>query len=734
MKEVEIKKSEAQPPSESGSYNDLNPSGEILARLGSYLAGRYKKIKGLQEYSDWMAEKGRAFNAYHMVPRPRGLPFEGAANLASPFPRIGVDSFHANVMASLFVDKTRMSVVPVLVKKESANTAKKACDFMTYVVNHEADLYTAVDSADLRAQIFGIGYLEPHYLKEIAFDTIEVTETKKVPVMDQMTGEIRYEEKTEKKKQKKKRTKFDGVKVDSIPVECLRMSPFVMSIEEAVRADVLFKDFQINYWEVKERAKEKDGKTYYRKDGVDKMNPGVVGKITANLNHIEQQRAAYDGFYLEDLFKGETVELVQGYLWYDIDGDGTKEEITVVFHPDSEAVLRVSLTPCRIVEIVPRPIDGRFMGEGIPKITMRLDEEWETFHNTRANAGQWENSFFGFYRAGGRFNPQIITIKPNHFYPVDDPREVVFPQTQRVGSSYFQEEQILFNIFERILALDENFQGVSSRKAKSATETLNVSQRSSIRFGNPFHRIVGSINRLLGHIWELSKECSPEDKEYYTVGNDGAPIFDKMSKYDYSASLKFSPAVQSVFDKQNRRDSLLMAYRLFLVNPIVQAHPASIYDLSQKTLDELEVGVSLPKPPQAKTLSPYEEHELFKAGEDPEPEPGEDVDHHYKTHLAQLNANDISEWDPESVKKLVLHLDKTKILKMTLDSANLNQSGMAQHGMMPQPGVTSNKNPTQSFNTMKVGETGNSMKANLQNGQKGVQNVEENVSQFMGPL
>ena len=736
MIELDVKKQEALPPMDIGSKYVVNMSEDKMYELGAFLQMRFKRLKGFLERSEWERDKAFCFNAYHMVPKDRPLPFPGAANLSCPFDRIGVDSFHANVMASLFADRNRMKVVPDLIQKDFASSAKKAADYMRYVMNYEADAYMAFDDADKKAQMYGVGYLEPIYIKEEIYETVDVKDKKVITELNPQTGMPETREEEVVRKEKKKRTVFDGTRIISIPIESIFLSPFMKSIEQAVREDVVFKTFTILFSDVVERSKGRDGKTaLYKKSQVEKIKSQVYQKASKQLSELEQSRAAMDGFYYDLICGQEQVELAQAYLWYDVDGDDIKEEISVTFHPESGTVLRISLTKCRIIEIVPRPVDERFYGEGIPKVCRWISEEWENFHNTRSNAGQWENTTFGFYRAGGRFNPQTITIQPGRFYAVDDPREVTFAQPPRVGSSYFQEEQMLLNYFERIFALDENIQGVTSRRNRTATETLNVSSRSSIRFSNPFNRIVTQVNKLINHVWELQRECAPEDKEFYVVGSDGAWIYDKMDKYEYSAGIRFSIQVSSVFDQQLVRDTALLAYRLLLVNPFVQQHPAAMYDLTQQTIDSLGIQLTVPKPDEAKTLSPFEEHEMMQRGDYPEPKVGEDVDHHLQVHMRLLNSPSIAEWPPETVKELIIHIDKTKILKATLEAANLNQSGrFTGNPMMGQPSLTANRNPTQKFNTMKVGENTASSMQNVKNGmqQQGGSGAEQALQGIMG--
>lgn len=738
MLETRVEKQESLPPFDVGSRNDLNPSNETLQKLGDYLKDRLKKLKTIRENSDWEKEKAAAFNVYHLRPRPRPLPFTGAANFTCPLPRIGIDSFHANVMASLFANGTQMSIKPSVINKEMANTAKKAAQYMTFVMNHECDSYLTIDDSDRKCHMFGVSYIEPYYEKEEIWETVEIKESKRVPTVDPMTGQVRFQEKKSTRTEKKKKTVFDGTKIRSLPVDSIFRSPF-LSFEEALRQDSVHKVFPMKYSALKDRTKSYDDRpAYYKRDQVAKISKSIVEKSIKIPNDLEQARADLDGFWIGQVQDDESVEMAEAYLWYDIDGDDIKEQIRATYHPVTGAVVRVVLGKCRIVDFNPRPLDERGYGEGICHILETICDEWENFHNSRSNAGQWENTTFGFYRAGGRFNPQQITIQPGHFYPVDDPREVQFAQVPRVGNSYFQEEMLIQTYFEKILALDENFQGVSSRSKQTATESMTVSNRASIRFGNPFNRIVSQINKLLNHIWDLNRECAPEDKEFYILGEEGGPVFEKMSRGDYSDKFKFETEVQSVFDKQTARDTWMLAYRLFISNPFFMQHPEKLWEITQKTADNLNLDVDIPKPIQAKTTSPYEKIEIIKNGGDIEPELGEDMDHNLKVIERQLEADDLKDWDDEAIKNLVLLRDKIKMTQITLQSANLNQSGQFSGSpMAPQPPVTSNKNPTQMFNTMKVGEGQNSMKKNLRNGQaqpQGGNNVPPNLDAVTGPI
>jgi hypothetical protein len=138
-----------------------------------------------------------------------------------------------------------------------------------------------------------------------------------------------------------------------------------------------------------------------------------------------------------------------------------------------------------------------------------------------------------------------------------------------------------------------------------------------------------------------------------------------------------------------------------------------------------KVGCDLPllKPVQATAISPFLEHDLIREGKTVEPVEGEDVEEHLTAHQAFIDTEEFKEWPTWAQQALLLHYDKTQILKQTLASANLNSSGifegMPGGGMASQPGMTATRNPTQAFNNLRVEETPKSMQQNTANGFRG---------------
>ena len=150
-------------------------------------------------------------------------------------------------------------------------------------------------------------------------------------------------------------------------------------------------------------------------------------------------------------------------------------------------------------------------------------------------------------------------------------------------------------------------------------------------------------------------------------------------------------------------------------------HPAAFYELTKQTMKAVGLEINIPKPEQAKTKSPFVEHDMIMAGKLVEPVIGEDLDEHLAAHEALIKSDEFKAWSEEAQMALILHRDKTMAQKSLLESANLNQSGIfpgaGPMGAEGTPAMTATRNPSQTFNNLKVGESGKSQKQNVQNSQ-----------------
>lgn len=716
---VEIQSVENNPEQFADSAT-IKVSDDKLRELATKAKARLDDLKSQRIQSKWEEERLKDFDAYHLVPPKKPLPYAGYPNLACPLPRIGVDTFHANVLFTFGGQEGVFQVLPDFLSRSHMDVAKRAADFMTYVLNYEAGLYPALDKADMDAEKYDSGYIKARYVIETAYETRIVSSETVVPDINAETKEVRRKTITKKKKERVKKTIFDGVRYERIDPTMIFASPLIEEVEDAVKKDFLFEvgNYNMRFLNENAIAPEAGQDAYFSKSKVDEIK---AGRRTEIVSRLERNKQSYDGFQVDREIELSPVELAEAHFMEDINDDGIAEKVALVFDAASGVPLRLSYATCRIVKLNPRPVDGRWQGESIRKASSAIVLEWEAIHNQRVAKGQWSNLPFFFYKAGGRFNPQTLTIMPGKGYPLDDPGSVIFPQPPPPDMSYYNEEKMLLDYFDRILALGDVIQGVQGGRDNTATNTIQSAQRAGIRLSTPLNRIRISLEKLLAHTWDLYRQCAPEVKEFRVAGvGDGTPIFNKMTTSDYATQQSFKLNMATMYDVQILRDSALLNYRTFIGNPMIMNNPAAFYQLTQDTMDSVGLKIKLPLPDQAKAKSPFEVIDLIQEGQKVEPTVGIDPDEHLTALMAYMQSDEFDDWDTKSRAALMLYYDKVQILKQTLAAGNLNQSGVFEgmNGMAAPatPSFTANRNPTQKFNTLRVGNSPASQRQNLRNG------------------
>lgn len=715
-------------PERSAESLQAKISAERLKEMGTKAKARLDELKNTRLSSKYDDERQKDFDSYHMVPPNKPLPYNGYPNMACPLPRIGTDTFHANVLFTFGGQEGEFKVLPDFLSRSHMDVAKRAADYMTYVLNYESGLYTALDKADMDANKYENGFLKARYVIQEERVTREVTSDVVVPKTDPVTGQVTRTTKRVTKTEKVKQVVFDGVKVERLNPSSVFASPFMESVDDAVNKDYLFEVGHYNMRYLEENTVAPEGHdAFFNKAAVASIRESRRTKVVTRL---EREKQTYDGYQVDAEVDLQPIELAEAHFRTDVDGDGLAEKVALVFDTDSGTPLRVSFAKCRIVKITPRPVDGRWDGESIRKVSSTIVTEWEAIHNQRVAKGQWENLPFFFYKSGGRFNPQTLTLMPGRGYPLDSPSEVNFPAPPAPSPSYFNEEHMLLDYFDRILALGDVIQGLQGKGDASATNTIQSSQRAGIRLSNPINRIGIALEELVGHIWDLNKLCAPLVKEYKVSGvGNGTPIFNKMSRSDYNTQVGFKLNMATMYDVQALQSAAMLNYRTAITNPLIMNDPAAMYDLTHQTFEALGLKLKLQIPDQAKVKSPFEVIDLIEQGKTYDPMPGIDPEEHLTALQAFAESEDFENWNTEQRAALYLYYDKVQVLKHTLQSANLNNAGIFEGMNGPQggipPTVTANRNPTQRFNTTRVSNSPQSMRQNAQQGGQGI-NVIQN--------
>src|SRR5688572_28938936 len=130
MNEIKINSVESLPEYLSESNPIKKISSDRLEKLGKKCLDRLNQLKRDRADSGWEKDKQDDFNYYHMVPPNVPLPYAGYPNLACPLVRIGVDTFHANVLFTFGGQGGRFNVLPDYMSKSHMDIAHRAAEYM----------------------------------------------------------------------------------------------------------------------------------------------------------------------------------------------------------------------------------------------------------------------------------------------------------------------------------------------------------------------------------------------------------------------------------------------------------------------------------------------------------------------------------------------------------------------------------------------------------------------------
>jgi len=677
--------------------------------LSGYIRAAYGEIKSDRTAleSEWADNQNRYESTFAKVSGP----WPGSSDIRPPLSRVVCDTLQATYMNSLFGNKSKVRAYPIGV--DDAPKAAKNEKYMRYVLDQEVEFYDLADkfTTDFLGPT-GNAFLEPRYVLEQEDREEEIVEQVRENPDDPMSP-----------KQEMRRTDtytetiFDGSKVDIIPSEHIYAGPAWENALEAAERDILIKVMPQSFEEIRRKAKGVNPK-YHNVDLLELVpsyqNPSLLTLAKQKTDNISKE-------YLQGRIVIRNSEV---YLWWKIKGD-KEERIIVTMDIESGVIFRVIKGRCRIVHLKAYPVRGRFWGRSPLSIVKPLQKHLDAVVNQRVDAATIANLPHGFYRAGGTFNPQVFSIMPAHMYPVENPGDVAWAPTPRVDSSLYNEEGKVWEYIERLFGLNENQQGVQNRSSTTATEAIEISKRSSVKFGAPFQRIVHQLNPLLKHIHDLNYEFAPAEKTFRILGRDGVPVFAKYTRDDSKARLNYAFEVETIFDEQLARDTMLLAYRMWSVKPQIMMNPAYDYRLCRDAMEAVigDSSAYLPVPTEAKLPSAEEAIQLILGGERMEPKPGIDAENYLRVFAAFIDSEEFHTLRNDQQTMIFDFFGKVKLMSEIFDKFNLNQSGKfegAMNGLMGgMPPVTSTKNPSSKFNQVKVGEKTNSAMENNKNGMKG---------------
>lgn len=263
---------------------------------------------------------------------------------------------------------------------------------------------------------------------------------------------------------------------------------------------------------------------------------------------------------------------------FDQDVTESKVEIVAWIHKGTKLLLgwtylsRISPSGIRPIfksDFVSFP--ERTDGVGVSELTYDSNRYVDSLFNLRFDNGTLASiPMFAYRQTSNSLRNVNMRIQPGGGLAVDDVNDIKafnFPFLANFG---MQEEDKINGYTEGLLATSDIDLGRAPDKVgalRNATGANLLSTSSGIQLQIHFDRIAHCMSRLLQFLFRLCRERVPNTLYYRVMGENGEPIFGKVSRDDLKGEFDFNISVdilsQSETEKQQRAVLLIQT----LINP-----------------------------------------------------------------------------------------------------------------------------------------------------------------------
>lgn len=516
--------------------------------------------------SDWLALLPKWLDAYQGRPQKKDLPWEGASNLFVPMTATAVDAIHPKLMASLFKPDPLVSFRAQ--EPSDTDLAKKNERFLDYVCREECAIFPLADRFLLNTLIYGIQVVKASWEIESkpqrvrhefpldsdpqqCIEAILAGEKAYADAIKRLTDE-EYEVIMEDRKVKLEvakddqhliiYTERDEITKDQVVIDLINAEDISFNSDcpyDLQKADHIIERYFLTMDQVKRKIKL--GHFNELKDEeLEKLESQSTNEVSSrdqtgdiksfretvtNANEVWREGAPYD-----------MVELLDAYIKYDIDDDGYDEDILVTIPIENPSII---LRCHRLEEVYSHgmkpftlfyfnPIAKTVWASGLPQMVEALQAEINIIHNQRNDAGQLNNTPYGWYVPSAGLAKEQIPLEPGKLNPVGDINQVKLHEPGNYHVWPFQEEELLYTLFERrtkVSDLTLGRAGADQGASRTATGVQALNQQQATGFDIVIRRIQEGWKKLLQQILYLYRDYMPDDRMVRITGKYGDPDY-----------------------------------------------------------------------------------------------------------------------------------------------------------------------------------------------------------------
>ena len=491
----------------------------------------------------------------------KNFPVENAPNIEITLGAIACDALYAQMIDLIYTVSPLVTVrgLPKMKgDKEHAASVKAFQRFINWVASNEAHIREASDDAILDDVQLGTGCLYTPWTEE----------RRKTKVAEVITR---------------------GPRVWAIPIEDCLM-PAGTKTSDIDQLPWVGLRFWLTEHEVNERA---------QKNGWDVE---LAAKAAAQ-DWVSTRRETL-GKHTQGITRaGQLYEIIDVYCYYDIDGDGIREDLYCVFDRTSAKVLGVYFNPYDRRPIRTFCYQRRAhmpYGLGVMQMLSPYQEEMSDLHNYAtlnallANCRIWKGR-------EGRI-PDNMRIWPNRVIELIDPQSDLIPeQMADVYPSIMANQMLLMQLAERRVGANElapSPKGQMFGSRLPGITALSLLQQVNKRFTPAFDgaklAICQALMQCMYRYQEkvLAGQTRVIEHIYAVLGvEDGARVVALLSRegFDENMEIELTAATASINREADRQNAMLLVQVL-----------AGYY---QRTLELVAIASNPQTPPEVKTVA-----------------------------------------------------------------------------------------------------------------------------------
>ena len=424
------------------------------------------------------------------------FPFLGASTIIIPMTAISVEAIHARVMTTIFGSGQLVSATAKAAEWEEISRPVEA--MMDHELLKEMKFKDKITPAILSIEKYGTG------VGKIGYERIVRKAVRNIGDLEQEVPVVIR----------------DGSVVDSLPTTGILM-PF--AADDPQSAPWVGEEHHDTPYMV--RQHENSG--LFKKGTMEGLEPWVIEHSGTTLSGQErkQEREQENREEMTPVWP-KTLDWVEMWLGFDVDGDGQDEEIVVHFHRGASLFMSIRYNwyhdlhrPYRIG--IYFPVEHRWTGLGIGKQNEQFQREITTQHRQRldnamlANVRMLKVSKLSGYGPGE-------PIFPGKMWFLDNMDHVDTLQLGEIYNSAFSNEQATQIYSQQRTGVNEITLGQSPAGTPgTATGDLARLQEGNKKFDYVFSNIKGFIDELIMDTAVNIQQFGPRELQYWETVEGG---------------------------------------------------------------------------------------------------------------------------------------------------------------------------------------------------------------------